>query len=849
MHLDSLDSEKWIYEKIQQFLKIFPVPQLNPNNQRQQRLLEGYIKDSQVTLHPEMESLDEIITLPFTITDKANCLLVLNNFRDTPLNTINQPIILRALKPVLAMTRAPQFFTDAGESYFLNYILSPTTQGSTVNVSIVRSDLSVAYPKSNPTGYCVKSIYFARPYYDSNVFSMFHCMKINFRQFVAKTRPWNCQASFDLFLPVSLVLEYVLDFFSKVFVYEHRVPISGQLQHFPTKIDRINVLIFNFVSKDKPIRSHEAFRNWARTVVETRKLEILNVDGTFFDIFLLVNTIPLKTEIHNLAQPKHHVETIEIFQVLENQFVLTSFKTLPNFTTVTGASSNVNVKWSLPLYSDKADIINRMIYFINLCDKFYSLSRTFQAFEMDRLAHMYAHLWISVMKNYTIVDHNFYTGECVNGKHSATDKKDHVAIQMSSADFPKNMYIFSYSTQVQVGNLHFLSCGKRGVSSANFGELVNIFDNWVWLSMLATIICISTIFPQFFWKRMSLNVYLTFVLSPMKLLMEQGNPFSDLVINRNQLKCTTGLILLAGIVLSNGYKSTNIFKLIAPRKTITYQTLSELSMDNFTLYTRSIPVTFYLPQMRVKMQPKDHFVAVSGKNGKLVLQSEVVFMTNEAARVNEINQASGKYDGKGHQSPLKSRLHPELGLILDNVMQESKLHMDNASLNDVISFMSTQSDVLQQQEQNKLRALLVKCNKTALILPDYLCKQVAVNLTRKIHYLDVSVGSESFSNLDTTFRLQGYVPPHISKRIMGITSSGLWNKDAKLLTGRFSLDDKVVPVKAPSLSGNIVVVFTIWASGSIMGGACFLCEIVAKLCSVFHSFLVSRTHLKMASVR
>lgn len=48
-----------------------------------------------------------------------------------------------------------------------------------------------------------------------------------------------------------------------------------------------------------------------------------------------------------------------------------------------------------------------------------------------------------------------------------------------------------------------------------------------------------------------------------------------------------GLLLLAGIVLSNAYKSENVRNMILPRKSLPYKFFEELVQGKVAIYTRS----------------------------------------------------------------------------------------------------------------------------------------------------------------------------------------------------------------------------------------------------------------------
>lgn len=60
-------------------------------------------------------------------------------------------------------------------------------------------------------------------------------------------------------------------------------------------------------------------------------------------------------------------------------------------------------------------------------------------------------------------------------------------------------------------------------------------------------------------------------LVPVKLLLEQGNPFPDSLIKNHRGQFLFGAVLLMGIILTNVYKNSNVYKMFVRRKNIPYQ--------------------------------------------------------------------------------------------------------------------------------------------------------------------------------------------------------------------------------------------------------------------------------------
>lgn len=76
------------------------------------------------------------------------------------------------------------------------------------------------------------------------------------------------------------------------------------------------------------------------------------------------------------------------------------------------------------------------------------------------------------------------------------------------------------------------------------------------------------------------------------MMIEQGDPFFITVTTTQNLRYAVGSFLLVGNILSNAYKSKNVYNMIKLRGSIPYERIDELVSDNFTIYTRSSYITY-----------------------------------------------------------------------------------------------------------------------------------------------------------------------------------------------------------------------------------------------------------------
>lgn len=121
----------------------------------------------------------------------------------------------------------------------------------------------------------------------------------------------------------------------------------------------------------------------------------------------------------------------------------------------------------------------------------------------------------------------------------------------------------------------------RGFSPFQFQELILVFDKWIWFLVINSMVAIAfTLRPL-----ISLNQSSNW-MAPVKLLLEQGDPFSGNVGTTYKFKVVIGIFMLMGIILSNAYKNSNVYNIISPKKPIPTEFFQELIQDNFSVYTR-----------------------------------------------------------------------------------------------------------------------------------------------------------------------------------------------------------------------------------------------------------------------
>jgi len=148
-----------------------------------------------------------------------------------------------------------------------------------------------------------------------------------------------------------------------------------------------------------------------------------------------------------------------------------------------------------------------------------------------------------------------------------------------------------------------------------------------------------------------------------KALLEQGDPFSSSVSSTKRLRFSIGTFLLVAIVISNAYKSSNVYNLVLPRKPVPYENLSQLLNDSFKIYSKAMlldtrkhdfgyRITFYENDWKY-LQSRNYSLVLRTN----VLSAETPFMYTKFHKVNELEYYLYANDSYFSFGPLVSGLN------------------------------------------------------------------------------------------------------------------------------------------------------------------------------------------------
>lgn len=159
--------------------------------------------------------------------------------------------------------------------------------------------------------------------------------------------------------------------------------------------------------------------------------------------------------------------------------------------------------------------------------------------------------------------------------------------------------------------------------------------------------------------------------------------------------------------------------------------------------------------------------------------------------------------------------------------------------------------VFREKQQQYVINDLVKCNKTAWILPEYFAQLYSRNLKMLVKHSDIRISS--FNNPYFMFRLRGVVPTSLSKRASLIKSSGLLEWRPNFINGT----EKVMPYSLkpptkPNMSGNIQFIFEILGTGLTVAQFLFTVELENLMLILLKSScktILQRSRMKLRKLK
>ncbi|CAL8121394.1 unnamed protein product [Orchesella dallaii] len=764
---------------------------------------------------PSILNLNEILA-PFV---SPNCIVNLNNFRDIDVfsgDPPNYPLILWT--PVLGIVEKPWrsvswmpkgFYKNGNVSWLKDHLQCNT------------SNLLRLYEWK---------------YYGSGV-----CLGMDSVQYSSRSKPWNCNVEIYLYHPnVNNTMNY-------------GYPENLQPNVHDKYVFR-NSFAYYRIPSVKLFVGHASLQFLDSNMLSTWMDHVIvrNSDQQPTNVLCLFATVTSKSNYHGVIRSVETMTNRIKYFTKDNATVIAS-NSYRNYVTFRLVNiSNISFEDLSELsYPDPRDILRWHVktlyktykptesvnYQLASCNKTlvhmkHFLSLPSHLSQMEKLAKTYAHVWLSIMGNVTFTTTLTPKPNIVcyplSGEQKM-EKASYHSIEISDEIFI-NTTLLGRAAHIplHMSVLKFVSCGRPQLQSIGFEELINVFDSYVWLFSIISMLLLLFAMVRLSQKRHQVLFNIKqYSLALLKVIVEQGDPFPKEPLVATPTRLMVAAFMLVGIVLSNAYKNSNVYNMIAPRSPVPYTHLKALVENNFTIYVRSSSVDYFWWYGRfptwTEVNIALHHISV-GEVGSVDVHSEIAILIELMGAISNIYQYSNISKLKLKEIESVTAMHPNLYLIVKKQIKEIQ------AMKQVPSEITSEVELelggnFWRDEDKLLSEFIDKCDKAALILPQSLCLNHAKRL-RRLKLENVYIGEEKLARPMLVFSLANQMPPFVVKRLNGATEAGLWDRWQTLIQGSYSLaaDQSRELLRKPSLDGNVLVIFVVLMTGLSFSVFCFILE-------------------------
>ncbi len=762
------------------------------------------------------------------------CLTVINNFRGVDIPSFDYtPVMLRKFNLAI-LTHSPGHIWYNPNMYS-ELIWAPSKMSYVTNGSFEVPE-NILYSKH--IHFCPTSVLYNPIIVDIGTTNRELCVVLNINAFIRVSKPWQCQVQVDMFPPNHLLYEERL---THIFHDSEKLPF----RFIPSTIPQINILVRLSLDYYEAENLHAWIQRMGRhqSYTPTDNFNYWIVT----DIFFLTLTV---CHFRSL-QVACHIQSMDILRSCD--YCQSGLKKIPLHLNKLSVEYMVNEVtenredqdvWNIGEYFlDYDTLIRKITYYMRLAvgrHRSYTLRELlslkklskFENSVQDRLAMILASYMMNILGNVSKpIAHKFPYEKRYWISYDVT-RNPNTAIQITD----------------NLSSLKFITCKSRGLSSFPFEEFWKVFDNnvWVWMFIALLLLLVGIMrlsgrrfFTSTFWSGSK-------VLYLIKVLMEQSNPFPESLIKQLKFRFLIAGTLLAGVVLSNAYKSTNVYNILKARHVVPYENVDELFHDNFTIYSRVVKLYYFIFSDEVNWIKKLTKLQISTTNANygIVLDSPLNisqhFSGNTEAR--DLYERNLKHIGSAkYFTSFKYNKTLEVlkaGVHHPNVI---KFILEPANIMvplDRIGYIKHDVDFVWEEafgenfldKQNTLMLTdLKQCNeKSVWVLPQHLASIYSRLLGKNKSYSHV--GSEMFATRRLNIYMTGLVPIWVLKRISVAFNSGIldWMETFVEISGTRVNVNAVAPSK-PNMEGNILVVFVILGLGLLGAFFLFFLEIRAKV--------------------
>lgn len=344
------------------------------------------------------------------------------------------------------------------------------------------------------------------------------------------------------------------------------------------------------------------------------------------------------------------------------------------------------------------------------------------------------------------------------------------------------------------------------------------------------------------------------------MFLEKCDDFLEKFAKDPGQKFVVGSIWLGFIVLSNGYRNDNMYTLICNLQKLPYTHLDQLMEKFFEVFVKGKLMEFesFCPKLEAspimncpKSRSSNHEILTGNQSlihdytDKLyypeLLDFSYFFHVLSLFGLEEKHNSEYSYKIPGLDKYMNmSKLLPLPGKSLLNIAQAIKMKQNVV-------------DALNFEQDKTALDILFKCNQTTFITSQLQALELATELKRN-DYPDVFVGTEPILRQGVGVGFRGLLSSKtFFVRLGGAHASGIWKWWSQLVQNhftktsrgaRFQPRDKLldgwrressnitrewanIGLKRPKMSGNILVIFTVWGAGNLV--AIFVSVVEARM--------------------
>lgn len=679
---------------------------------------------------------------------------------------------------------------------------------------------------------------------------------LDFFKFASNARPWRCETRVGLFPPRHIFqdtehkMSYPQIWYSG---YELNLGFSG----FPSTIPNFNVFVLTREQFHNHLALQKPFLRLARAFIDFKNNLVGRVPATP-DVLLIAETTLKANQFGDSVQTVHSIVPIQInlnsyYNLQGSPIVLIlSTKLLWRVHIWCRQSLNAITQYLLTVPENDGTLLE--IVSIGFGDdqnvgKFFTHCRAdsrwplefHSATELDSSATV--HLWLTIMGNtsFDITRMNFdgksfHWRQCNQGKvvkRWVTARVFPLTTLKLSISRKLHMITLQYyflSLSNDMFALRFVSCGRAKMSALAFHELIRVFDMYTWTLIFAS-------YAAFFmYKRMIIDVQkVSFhsgvkdILEYLKVILNQGEASLSNIAHL-KWRLPFALLLLCSLITSNAYLNDNVYSMVKARVPIPFKFFSQLVDNSFNIYLRTTDLDYNFEDFpatgidKKRSRVFEHMISLRDKNGFLLTTFWSELSRIQMASIT--SKISPRDKSKIEFIMENSRLPPNLLDVFEETGHAFLKWLARPSKKTPPSFFKNQ--------QKSFEQLLEKCDKVAIIFPDYLCKLVASRM-RSVD--NVYVGKEALVESVIVFELTGVVPFYIFDRAKKVEMAGMWQRWRKLVENKLSTyRDPAARSRHPSgelakptMGGNMVVIFSSLFIGQAFAIICLGMESVKIL--------------------